>query len=70
MAKIVPDESALTLAYRRSVAFRYVTSRLQSTIHEAQRHAAEAAVPDDLAALVAPGCGTTARSRGTTWSSG
>lgn len=55
VAKIVPDESALTLAYRRSVASRYVASRLQSTIREAQRHAAEAPVPDDLAMLVAAG---------------
>ena len=53
VAKIVPDESALTLAYRRSVASRYVASRLRSTIQEAQRHAAEAPVPGDLAALVA-----------------
>jgi len=53
VAKIVPDEDALTLAYRRSVASRYVASRLRSTIHEAQGHAAEAPVPDDLAARVA-----------------
>ena len=55
MAKIVPHQDALTLAYRRSVASRYVASRLRSTIHEAQRHAAEAPVPDDLAALVVAG---------------
>ena len=55
MAKIVPDQDALTLAYRRAVAARYVASRLQSTIQEAQRHAAEAPVPDDFAALVAAG---------------
>jgi hypothetical protein len=55
VAKVVPDEDALTLAYRRSVASRYVASRLQSAIHEAQRHAAEAPVPDDLADLVALG---------------
>jgi hypothetical protein len=55
VAKIVPDESALTLAYRRSLASRYVASRLQSAIHEAQRQAAEALVPDDLAELVAAG---------------
>jgi DNA topoisomerase VI subunit A len=55
VAKIVPDETALTLAYRRSAASRYVVSRLQSTIGEAQRHAAEAPVPDDLANLVALG---------------
>jgi hypothetical protein len=57
VVKIVPDEDALTMAYRRSVASRYVASRLRSTIHEAQRHAAEAPVPDDLAALVAAGLG-------------
>ena len=55
VAKIVPHQDALTLAYRRSIASRYVASRLRSTIHEAQRHAAEAPVPDDLAALVAAG---------------
>jgi hypothetical protein len=55
VVKIVPDEDALTLAYRRSVAARYVASRLQSTIGEAQRHAAEAPLPDDLADLVALG---------------
>jgi hypothetical protein len=55
VAKVVPDEDALTLAYRRSVAARYVASRLQSTIGEAQRHAAAALVPDDLATLVAAG---------------
>jgi hypothetical protein len=55
VVKIVPDESALTMAYRRSVASRYVASRLQSANHEAQRHAAGAPVPDDLADLVALG---------------
>jgi hypothetical protein len=55
VTKIVPDESALALAYRRSVAARYVTSRLQSAIQEARRHAAEASVPEDLATLVADG---------------
>jgi len=55
VTKIVPDQDALMLAYRRSVASRYVASQLRSTIHEAQRHAAEAPVPDDLAALVAAG---------------
>jgi hypothetical protein len=55
VAKVVPDQDTLMLAYRRGVASRYVASRLQSTIHEAQRHAAEAPVPDDLAALVAAG---------------
>jgi hypothetical protein len=55
VVKIVPDQSALALAYRRSVASRYVASRLQSTIHEAQRHAADVLLPDDLATLVAAG---------------
>lgn len=55
VAKIVPDEDALALAYRRSVASRYVASRHQSTIEEARRHAAAAPTPDDLAALVAAG---------------
>jgi hypothetical protein len=55
VAKIVHHQDALTLAYRRSVASRYIASRLRSTIQEAQRHAAEARVPDDLAALVAAG---------------
>jgi hypothetical protein len=55
VAKIVPDRAALMLAYRRSIASRYVASRLQSTIQEAQRHAAEAPVPDDLTALVVAG---------------
>jgi hypothetical protein len=55
VAKIVPDGDALTLAYRRSVASRYVASRLQSAIREAQRHAAEAPVPENLTALVAAG---------------
>jgi hypothetical protein len=55
VGKIVPDQDALTLAYRRSVAARYLASRLQNAIHEAQRHAAEAPAPDDLAALVAAG---------------
>jgi hypothetical protein len=53
ITKVLPDHDFLTLAYRRSVAFRYVASRLRSTIQEAQLHAAEAPVPDDLAALVA-----------------
>jgi hypothetical protein len=53
VAKMVPHEDILMLAYRRSVASRYVASRLQSTIQEAQRHAAVSHVPDDLAALVA-----------------
>jgi hypothetical protein len=53
VAKIAPDQDTLTLAYRRSVASHYVASRLRSTIDEAQRHAAEAPVPDDLADLVA-----------------
>ena len=43
------------LAYRRSVASRYVASRLRSAIDEARRHAAESAVPDDLTTLVATG---------------
>jgi hypothetical protein len=63
VTKIVPDEAALTLAYRRSVASRYTASRLRSTIQEAQRHAAEALVPDDLAKLVAAAlCGERAQS--------
>jgi hypothetical protein len=55
VAKIVPDQDTLMLAYRRAVASRYVASRLQSAIEEAQRQAAEAPVPDDLAALVTAG---------------
>jgi hypothetical protein len=55
VAKVVPDHAALMLAYRRSVAGRYVASRLQSTIQEAHRQAAGAHVPDDLATLVAAG---------------
>jgi hypothetical protein len=55
VAKIVPDQDAMALAYRRSVASRYIASRLRSTIDEAQRHAAEAHVPDDLATLVTAG---------------
>jgi hypothetical protein len=55
VAKVVPHQDTLMLAYRRSVASHYVTSRLQSTIQEAQGHAAEAPVPDDLTALVAAG---------------
>jgi hypothetical protein len=55
VAKIVPDQDTLTLAWRRAVAARYVTSRLRSTVQDAQRHAADAAVPHDLAALVAAG---------------
>jgi hypothetical protein len=55
VAKIVPPQDALMLAYRRSIASRYVASRLQGTIEEAQRHAADAHVPDDLATLVAAG---------------
>jgi hypothetical protein len=53
--KIVPDESALVTAWRRSVAARHVASQLRSAIQEAQQHAAEAPVPDDLATLVAAG---------------
>ena len=55
VAKIVPDEDALALAYRRTVASRSIASRLRSTIHDAQQHAGDAAVPDDLATLVAAG---------------
>jgi hypothetical protein len=55
VVKIMPDESALTMAWRRSVASRHITSQLQSAIQEAQRHAAEVSVPDDLATLVAAG---------------
>jgi hypothetical protein len=58
VVKVVPDESALTLAWRRSVAARHVAARLQSAIQEAQRHAAEAPVPDDLATLVAARLGS------------
>jgi DNA topoisomerase VI subunit B len=46
---------ALTLTW---FGERYVASRLQSAIHEAQRHAAEAPVPDDLATMVAAGLGS------------
>jgi hypothetical protein len=55
VAKIVPDQDTLTLAYRRAVAARYVASRLQSAVQDARQHAAEAPVPDDLATLVAAG---------------
>jgi len=55
VVKIVPDQDTLTLAYRRAVAARYVNARLQSAVHDAQRYAADASVPDDLAALVAAG---------------
>jgi hypothetical protein len=55
VAKIVPNQDTLMLAYRPSVASRYVASRLQSAIHDAQRHIAEASVPDDLVTLVAAG---------------
>jgi len=55
VVKIVPDESALTMAWRRSVAARHVASRLRSAIREAHRRAAEASVPEDLAMLVADG---------------
>jgi hypothetical protein len=55
VAKIVPHQETLMLAYRRSVAARRIASRLQSAITEAQRHAAETPVPDDLTALVAAG---------------
>jgi hypothetical protein len=57
VVKVLPDEDALTMAWRRSVASRHVASRLQSAIQEAQRHAAAAPVPDDLATLVAAGLG-------------
>jgi hypothetical protein len=53
--EILPDQETLMLAWRRSVASGYVASQLQSTIHEARRHAAEAPVPADLGALVAAG---------------
>lgn len=53
--KVVPDETALALAWRRSIASRYVASRLQGAVNEAQRHAAGAPVPDDLAMRVAAG---------------
>jgi hypothetical protein len=55
VAKMVPDQDALMLAYRRSLACRYVASRVRSTMDEAERQAAEATVPADLAALVAAG---------------
>jgi hypothetical protein len=55
VVKIVPDETALTLAWRTSVASRHVASQLRSAIQEARRHAAEALVPADLATLVAAG---------------
>jgi hypothetical protein len=55
VTKVVPHQDALMLAYRRSVASRYVASRLRSAIDEARRHAAESAVPDDLTTLVATG---------------
>ena len=55
VVKIVPDETALTMAWRRSVASRHVASQLRSAIQEARRHAAEAPVPADLATLVAAG---------------
>ena len=55
VVKVLPDEGALTLAWRRSVASGHVASRIESAVQEAQRHAAEAPVPDDLATLVAAG---------------
>jgi hypothetical protein len=53
VAKIVPEESALTVAYRRSIASRYVAAELKPMVDEARLHAAKAPVPDDLAAQVA-----------------
>jgi hypothetical protein len=53
VAKVAPDQDTLMLAYRRSVASHYVASRIRSTIDEAQRQAAQAPVPADLADLVA-----------------
>jgi hypothetical protein len=47
VTKIVPDRDTLMRAWRRSIASGYVASRLQSAIQEAQRHAAEALVPDE-----------------------
>jgi len=55
VAKIVPDDDALTLAWRRSIASRHVASRIESAMQEAQRHAAEVSVPDDLGTLVTAG---------------
>jgi hypothetical protein len=69
VVKIAPDQEALTLAYHRSVAFRYVASRLRSAINEAQRQAAEAPVPDDLAELVTAVLRDDCVGRGTMWCS-
>jgi hypothetical protein len=55
IAKIVPDQETLTLAYRRSLASRYLASRFRSAMQKAQLRASEAPVPDDLTALVAAG---------------
>ena len=68
VAKILPYQDTLMLAYRRSVARRSVASRLRSTIQEAQRHAAAAPVPEDLATLVSAGCAVVGCSHGTRWS--
>ena len=53
VAKIVPDREALTIAYRRGLAWDYVAPRLREAMEAAQQHADGATVRDDLGALVA-----------------
>jgi hypothetical protein len=53
ITKVLPDRASLTLAYRRGIASDYIAFRLRGAIEEARQHAADAAVPDDLASRVA-----------------
>ena len=53
--KVLPDDACLNQAYRRGIASEYIALRLRGAIEEAEQHAADAPVPDDLASRVADG---------------
>ena len=48
VTKVVPDDAALELAYRRSIAARYFEDHAHDLIEAARRHAAAADLPSDL----------------------
>jgi hypothetical protein len=50
VTKVVPDDAALELAYRRSIAAAYFEDHAHDLIEAARKHAAAADLPSDLRA--------------------
>jgi hypothetical protein len=48
VTKVLPDDAALELAYRRSIAARYFEDHAHDLIESARKHAAAADPPADL----------------------